>query len=333
MRFQLLGSGVLRPLENRYLTSVYVKYDNCRYLFDSPENTQVLIQRYGESMNLDAIFLTDIGPATTLGLPGLLTTVNFLSQDNPDLRDIDIYLPENAGAENRMQRLTSLSTLNPTIHYVNPNHTIIEKSDHSILTFETNQDHKGTTLGYRLQESERRGRFNRERAEELGVPVGQKFGQLHDGEPVELEDGQTIYPDDVVGEPRPGRSIVYTGATGLLDEIPDALRDADVAILDGGSNNQKSVNFRQKHMTAYDAGTIAGAAGASLLVVTHIRNVFNQSDAPLVEEITDAFDGPYIVGEDGIAGTIKAKEAGETSVDRVPDVLSELEGYSRMANI
>lgn len=331
MRFRLLGSGVLRPLEHRYLTSVYLQYQDQRYLFDTPENTQVLIQRYGESMNLDAVFLTGIGPSTTFGLPGLLTTINYLARDNPELRNLEIYTPRNPGAETRMERLTSLSTLNPTLHYIEENQTIIDAENHSIQTFETNR-HKGTSLGYRLQESERPGRFDRERAEELGVPVGPKFGQLHNGESVELEDGRTIHPNEVVGDPRPGRSIVYTGATGLLDEIPDALRGADVAILDGGSTNKISDNFRQKHMTAYDAGTIAGAAEVSLLVVTHIRNVFNKSDSKLVEEITDAFDGPYIVGEDGAAGTIGAKEAGATSADQVQDVLSELEGYSRLAS-
>lgn len=332
MRFRLLGSGVLRPHEHRYLTSVYVQYENRRYLFDSPENTQVLIQRYGESMNLDAILMTDIGPATTFGLPGLLTTINHLSKDNPDLRKLDIYLPKNAGVETRMEHLTSISTLNPTLEFVEPNQTIVDSENHSVLTFKTDNDHGGTSLGYRLQEAERRGKFNRERAEELGVPVGPKFGQLHDGESVELDDGRTIHPDDVVGDPRPGRSIVYTGATGFLDEIPEPLRDADVAILDGGADSKKSDHYRQKHMTPYDAGTIAGAADASLLVVTHIRNVFNQSDEQLVDEITDAFNGPYLIGEDGIAGTIKAQEDANAQVNRVNDVLSKLEGYSRLAN-
>lgn len=332
MRFRILGSGVLRPYEHRYLTSVYIQHEDSRYLFDSPENTQVLMQRYGVPMNLDAIFLTDIGPSTTLGLPGLLTTLNHLSRNDPELREIEIYLPKNQGAETRIEHLTSLSTLKPTVHYVNPNQTIISTDDHSIETFKTDRNHDGISLGYRLQESERLGRFNRERAEDLGVPAGPKFGKLHEGEPVKLEDGRTIHPDDVVGDPRPGRSIVYTGETGLLDEIPDALRDADVAILDGGSTNQMSDYFRNKHMTAYDAGTIAGAAGASLLVVTHIRSVFNQSDLPLVEEITDAFDGPYIVGEDGIVGTIGVKESGEKSINGIRDVLSELRNYSRFAD-
>jgi len=332
MRFRLLGSGVLRPLEHRYLTSVYVQYENRRYLFDSPENTQVLIQRHGESMNLDAVFLTDIGPATTFGLPGLLTTINHLSKDNPNLRELDIYLPKNNGAETRMERLTSLSTLNPTLKYVEPNQEIIDCESYSVLTFKTDNNHAGTSLGYRLQEAERRGKFDRDRAEELGVPVGPKFGQLHDGESVELDDGRTIHPDDVVGDPRPGRSLVYTGATGFLDEIDDPLRDADVAILDGGADSKKSDHYRQKHMTPYDAGTIAGAADSSLLVLTHIRNVFNQSDEQLVDELTDAFNGPYLIGEDGIAGTIKAQEDADTQVQYVDDVLSKLEGYSRLPN-
>lgn len=330
MRFRLLGSGVLRPLEDRYLTSVYIQYESYRYLFDAPENIQVLLQRFGESLNLDGIFLTDIGPAETLGLPGLLSTLNFLSQGNPELRDIDIYAPKSQGAEQRLERLLSLSALNPTLHFVTPGNTIVESEDHSVLSFETAPGHGGSSLGYRIQETERLGRFNRERAEELGIEPGPKFGRLHEGESVELEDGRTIHPDDVVGDPRPGRSIIFSGASGLLDEIPDAMRDADVAILDGGSSNDQSEQFRQKHMTAYDAGTLAGAAGASLVVVTHIRHIFNNSENILVKELTDAFDEPYILGEDGLTGRLKIHESEEPAVSQVRDVLSELEGYSRI---
>jgi len=332
MRFRILGSGVGRPLENRYLTSIYIQHNDKRYLFDAPENSQVLIQRYGESMNLDAIFLTGVGPATTLGLPGLLTTLRNLSKDNRELRDVDIYLPKNAGAETRMEHLISLAPIDPKLHYVKPNQTIIDTEDHSIQTFATDPGHDGTCLGYRLQESDRRGRFNREQAEELGVPVGPKFGKLHEGSSVELEDGRTIHPDDVVGDPRPGRSIVYTGETGLLDEIPDALRDADVAILDGGSTGQKRGVSRKKHMTAYEAGTIAGAAGSSLLVVTHIQGIFDQSVAPLVKEVTNSFDGPYIIAEDGVLGTIAAKESDEEPVERVQDILSQLNNYPQLSD-
>ncbi|MDL5503012.1 MAG: ribonuclease Z, partial [Candidatus Methanoperedens sp.] len=53
---------------------------------------------------------------------------------------------------------------------------IIDKGDYSIRAVGT--DHGIPSLGYVLQEKKRAGRFNREKAIELGIPVGRLFSKL-----------------------------------------------------------------------------------------------------------------------------------------------------------
>lgn len=326
IEFRLLGSGLNRPIEGRYLTSLHVNVNGDWFLFDAPENIQVQIQRYGGSLNMEKIFLTGLRPETTFGLPGLLSTLQFLSKEEPDLRDVDLFVPEIDGGIEYAKKVVDLATLPVDITEVSLGETVLENAEYKISAFRTDQGEKGPGLGYRLEESERRGRFDRGRAEELGVPVGPKFGELHDGNPVELDDGRIIQPDQVVGPPRPGLSLAYTGATEYPEQIPRNAKDVDVLFVDGGSSTRADQQESSGHMNAYEAGTIAGAADASMVVLTHVRHVYYHSHSELVEDLNDAYDGPYLIGEDGVRGVIGSNDHDEKTPG-LRDVLSELEGH------
>ena len=74
------------------------------------------------------------------------------------------------------------------------------------------------SIGYALVEDERPGRFDVETADALGVPFGPERGALQRGEAVTLADGTRSRPEQVLGEARPGRTIVIPG-----DTAPDAV--------------------------------------------------------------------------------------------------------------
>ena len=85
--------------------------------------------------------------------------------------------------------------------------------------------HSVPSLGYCLEEEQRPGRFNREAAVSLGVPPGPLFGRLQRGQSIEI-DGRRIEPNQVMGPPRPGRKVVYTGDTRPCASVEAASRGA-----------------------------------------------------------------------------------------------------------
>src|SRR5437899_1979549 len=123
---------------------------------------------------------------------------------------------------------------------------------------------------YVLEEKTRPGRFSVDRAEALGIPTGPMYSKLQEGETVLVGD-RTVRPEDVLGPPRRGRKIVYTGDTMPHDDLAEIARHADVLIHDATSDAalEEKAN-RYGHSSSRQAAEIAKEARVGLLVLTHL---------------------------------------------------------------
>jgi ribonuclease Z len=185
----------------------------------------------------------------------------------------------------------------------------LDRPGYEIRGFGT--DHDTQSIGYALIEDDRKGRFDRERAEELGVPVGPKFQKLHAGEPVELEDGTVIDPEQVVGDPRPGRTIVYTGDTRPADRTVEVAEGADLLIHDAtfGSDNAGRAG-RTAHSTAAEAAELGAAAAVKQLALVHISSRYAGNVGKLEREAREHFGGEEVfVPDDGETVSIPYPDA------------------------
>ncbi|MFQ3318014.1 MAG: ribonuclease Z [Natronomonas sp.] len=292
-----LGTSGAVPTTQRNTSSVFVRREGDRFLFDCGEGTQRQMMRFGTGFAVSHIFVTHMHGDHTLGLPGLLQTMDFNEREAP----LSIHVP--SGKQNAVERLVGATGAKPSfpvrIHGVEGGEVALEAEAYEIRAFET--EHDARSVGYALVENERKGRFNRERAEELGVPIGPKFQKLHAGEPVELEGGTVIEPDQVVGDPRPGRKIIYTGDTRPTDTTVDAADDADLLIHDAtfASDNADRAG-RTGHSTATDAAQIASRANAKRLALVHVSSRYAGHARPIEREAREVFDGKRaFVPDDG----------------------------------
>jgi ribonuclease Z len=171
-------------------------------------------------------------------------------------------------------------------------------------------DHRTEAVGYALVEDKRKGRFDRKTAEEeFGIPPGPKYSRLHEGEPVK-HDGRVIRPEEVVGPPRPGRRVVYTGDTRPTDHTVAAAEDADLLIHDGTFGEEHRDRARETaHSTAREAAETAAAAGAKRLALTHISTRYTGRSHQLEPEADGAFDGEVFVADDGMQVTVPYPDA------------------------
>lgn len=296
LRVTYLGTAGAVPTVQRNTASVFVNRDGDYLLFDVGEGTQRQMMRYGTGFGVSTVFLTHLHGDHVLGLPGLIQTWGFNDRERP----LTVVTP--TGTREQVWAFLEALDTEPdfpvSVEEVSPGDVAFQGEDYRIEAMTA--DHDAPAVGYVLAEEERKGRFDRERAEELGVPVGPKFSRLHEGEPVELEDGTVVEPDEVVGPPRPGRTIVYTGDTRPQDATVDAARGADLLIHDATFASEDADRARETaHSTAREAGEVAARADVDRLALVHISSRYAANPTALAEEAGTVFDGVVTVPDDG----------------------------------
>jgi ribonuclease Z len=294
-----LGTGGAVPTTRRTTSAVFVRRAGDRLLFDCGEGTQRQMMRFGTGFDVDHVFLTHLHGDHVLGLPGLLQTMAFNDRTDP----LAIHAP--TGTRRDVEDLLSVAGGPPDfpvrLDAVEAGATAVSADEYEVRAFGT--DHDARSVGYALVEDDRKGRFDRERAEELGVPVGPKFQELHAGDPVELDDGTVVEPDQVVGEPRPGRTVAYTGDTRPAASTVEAADGADLLVHDATfASDDADRAARTAHATAAQAAEVANEAGADRLALVHVSSRYAGDVSPIETGAAEVFEGERaFVPDDGEA--------------------------------
>ncbi|HSL72653.1 MAG TPA: MBL fold metallo-hydrolase, partial [Longimicrobiales bacterium] len=182
----------------------------------------------------------------------------------------------------------------------------VRRDDYDIVPYRSS--HGIRALGFALIEHDRLGRFNPLRARELGVPEGPLFGKLHHGETVEV-DGRAVRPEDVVGPPRPGRRIVYTGDTRPCRTTLEIARSADLLIHDATFGDEEIDRAKETgHSTAREAADVARRAGVLRLALTHLSSRYADDPRELEREARELYPQAF-VAYDGLQLEIPFRDA------------------------
>jgi len=297
LRVTFLGTSGAIPTTNRAPSAIFLNREGDGLLFDCGEGTQRQMMRFGTGFDVSHLFVTHLHGDHILGIPGLVQSWSFNGREAP----LSIHTPP--GSAEEIETLLSVGDHAPSfpieINEVRAGDVALDAEEYEVRVFNTN--HRTTAVGYALIEADRPGRFDRQKAEaELGIPPGPAYGRLHAGESVELDDGRVIDPKEVVGKPRPGRKVVYTGDTRPVDATVDIAEDANLLIHDATFSDEHADRARQTaHSTGREAGEVAARAGVEQLALTHISSRYAGDASPIEREAADAFDGDVFVARDG----------------------------------
>lgn len=296
MRVTFLGTSGAVPTTERNPSALLVEREGDRLLFDCGEGTQRQMMRFETGFDVGHVFITHLHGDHVLGLAGLLQTWDFNERERP----LAIHAP--AGTRSRVKQLIAPTNEQPSypvrIHQIEAGDTVLDREEYEVRAIDV--DHQTNAVGYTLVEDDRKGRFDREKAEELGLEPGPKYSKLHRGKAVE-HDGRMIKPEKVVGPPRPGRTVVYTGDTRPTESVIDAAEDADLLIHDGTFGDEHRDRAKKTaHSTAREAATVARDAGAKRLALTHLSTRYTGRGWQLEDQAEDVFDGRVFMAHDGM---------------------------------
>lgn len=286
-----LGTGGSWPTVKRNVTSLAVKRAGEILLFDCGEGTQRQFQKSQLSyMQISHLFITHFHGDHFLGIPGLIQTMQLNDRKTP----LHIYGPK--GITTLLNQLLQLGYFKPTYDIIAHELHSGERIELDGYVIETlSMDHGIPSLAYALIESERPGRFNKPKALSLGIPEGPMFSKLQKGTAVTLEDGTIIAPSMVLGPPRRGRKIVFSGDTRPTKNMVSFAQKADVLIHEATfTSDLEETALSYGHSTAAQAAMIAKKAKVNQLYLTHIspryldyreiqndaREIFSESYVP-----------------------------------------------------
>jgi ribonuclease Z len=184
------------------------------------------------------------------------------------------------------------------IHELNAGEQV-KRGDYAIAAFAV--DHgPGPAMGYALVELDRKGRFDPDRAREIGIPEGPLWGRIHRGESVTLDDGRVVEPRELVGPPRAGRTVVITGDTRPSENTVIAAHEADLLIHEATFGDEEAERAVETgHSTAREAGIVARRAGCRRLVLSHFSARYSRDTSVLETQAREEF-GDVTIGRDGM---------------------------------
>jgi ribonuclease Z len=260
------SSGV--PTRSRNVSSVALRLPQRAevWLFDCGEGTQhQLLHSELKISQITRIFVTHLHGDHIFGLMGLLATYGLAG--NPTR--IDVYGPPGLNDYLKAcQRYSFTHFSYPLkVHTIEPG--IVYEDDEYIVKCGPLK-HRITAFGYRVEEKDRSGRFDVEKAKELGIPSGPIYGKLKRGEQVTLPNGQVINGADLCGPTQTGRKLVYCTDTVFCEGAVELAKDADLLIHEATFSHQDAeLAFQRLHSTSTMAAQVALAANAKHLIMTH----------------------------------------------------------------
>ena len=254
------GTAGSVPTARRGMPAILLRAGGERILFDCGEGTQQQLLRSAGLPELDAIFITHYHLDHWLGLVGMLKTFDLRARERP----LAIHGPPGLKA--------LFATLRPIISRTGYPLSLVELEPYEEIRFggyaigSFPVRHRVEAYGYAFVEDDRPGRFDAAAARALGVAEGPDFGRLQRGETV-----GDVRPEQVVGEDRPGRKIVYSGDTMPCQAVEVLAEGADLLIHEATFLSDERARARETgHSTAAQAAELARDAGVRLLALTHL---------------------------------------------------------------
>ena len=285
MRLTFLGTAGSWPTKDRSASAIALDTEKELVLLDCGEGTQrQFFQSSASFMRVRRVFFSHFHGDHFLGLPGLIQSMCLNNRTEP----LDIYGPPDAEEMvGRALKMGYFTLRFPVVVHALSAGASVDLDGYSVRT--SSAVHPVPSLAYRIEEGRKRGRFDGAKAHALGIH-GRDFAKLESGEAVRV--GSTVvHPSDVMGPPRPGRSVVYSGDSAPSEEIRRLSHRATVLIHEATVSQELEAEANQwGHSSARQAAELANDAEVATLILTHFSARYKEIE-PLESEARILFPG------------------------------------------
>lgn len=297
-----IGTGSSSPTGKRGLPSIVLRRKGELIMFDCGEGTQLRYLKLGLGVNKNMkILITHLHGDHILGLPGLLMSFSLLGREKP------LYIYGPIGLKEIIEVIFKNTKFEPTykikVFEITSDGILFENNEYIIRALKAR--HTILSFSFILEEKKRPGKFQVEKALKLGIPKGPLWKKLQQGFTITLQDGRVIRPQDVLGPPRPGFKIVYSGDTRPYEELVKFSLNADVLIHDATFPDElKERAIETGHSTISEAINTARRAKVKCLVLFHLSPRI-KNEGELLRKLSNEKEFKVIIADDFLKLTLK----------------------------
>jgi len=265
MKLVFLGTSAAQPTEKRGLSCICLEKEGEILMFDAGEASQIAYMKSGLGWNKKMkLFVTHLHGDHCVGILGLLQTMSMQNRTESleifGPKGIDEFLAANIKVLNFGLPFSIL------INIISEG-KIFENKKYLIHT--TKANHSITAFSYLFEEKDKPGRFNVEKAKELGIPEGELWNKLQNGEEITSNE-KIIKPEQVLGEKRPGKKIGISGDTMPTKKLEEFFYQCDYLVFDSTFiEEEKQRALDTCHSTAKQAAELGKNAEVKNLILTH----------------------------------------------------------------
>ncbi len=297
-----VGTAAATPQIDRRQSCIAIQSKNTTFIIDMGEAAQINLLKYKVTTSKKLfVLLTHLHSDHTLGLMGFLSSRNLINATNK------LTLIGPPGTRKFFFLLCmayKFFPIYPVEIIETTEEVILNTKDYRIESFLNNHSTK-ISLGYKLVfYPSCIGKFQVEKAKELGIPQGPLWGKLQNGYSIEMDE-KVIKSSDVLepSEKQPV-SIVISGDTILDYNVLKKATEADLLIHEATYPVlKKDRAIKYKHSTNYDAALIAKLANVKKLAITHFA-IMNDNVDREVNDLKHVYSN-IIVTKDGLKLELK----------------------------
>lgn len=273
MKIIFLGTAASLPTAERAPPCIAINFNGEYILFDCGEGCQRQMRNRVSYIKIKKIFISHFHGDHYLGLLGLLQTMTLHKRTEP----IEIYTPTGGITFLKNYFASGYVGLSYDVKMKELGEETVEFQDYFVESFHV--EHKVPCLGFLFRQKDKRGKFDKLKANALGI-FNRMFGELERLGSI-LIGGREVTLDDVTGEMRKGKKIVYSSDTLPTRKLVEKASGADIFICDSTFVHEEDRNDTL-HCTVAEACSMAREANVKRLLLTHISQRYS-SDEVLAE--------------------------------------------------
>jgi ribonuclease Z len=279
MKLVFLGTSAAQPTERRGLSCICLENDGEVLMFDAGEASQISYMKSSLGWNKKMkLFVTHLHGDHCVGILGLLQTMSLQNRTKSleifGPKGIDEFLAANIKMLNFGLSFSILIT-------IVKEGKIFEDKKFSMYAAKAN--HSITAFSYLFEEKDKPGRFNVEKAKELGIPEGELWNKLQNGEEI-INNEEIIKPEQVLGKKRPGKKIGISGDTMPTKELEEFFKECDYLVFDSTFLDEEKQKAQDTcHSTAKQAAQLGKNSNVKNLILTHFSARYKDENGHLTE--------------------------------------------------